>query len=144
MVSKGLAELSQRGFQQAIEEGFITALDIIDDIVLDIPTATELMSKFLARAVVDEVGSWLELICADRDVDHCPRSLLTILSLQVIPPAFLKNNPITNKRAIDALTSASNLVAEKHSRFLFVSAYSSLFFCRFSSSRFSPFFLFFH
>lgn len=38
-----------------IAQGFQVVLDSINDIVLDCPDAADLVSKFLARAIVDEI-----------------------------------------------------------------------------------------
>jgi len=38
-----------------IAEGFQLALDSLDDIVLDTPDAVDVLSKFLARAIIDEI-----------------------------------------------------------------------------------------
>jgi len=40
---------------QDIADGFQTALDKLDDTLLDIPQAGEMLAKFLARAIVDEL-----------------------------------------------------------------------------------------
>jgi len=38
-----------------IVEGFQATLDVLDDVLLDTPEAVDILSKFLARAIVDEV-----------------------------------------------------------------------------------------
>jgi len=40
---------------EKLTEGFQAALDSLDDVVLDTPDAVDVLSKFLARAIVDEV-----------------------------------------------------------------------------------------
>jgi len=69
-----------------ISEGFQAALDSIDDLALDNPDAVDVLSKFLARAIVDEV----------------------------VPPAFLKTAYTESSRAKETLALATALVTEKH------------------------------
>jgi len=69
-----------------IETGFQRTLDVLDDIVLDSPDAVEVLSKFIARAVVDEV----------------------------IPPRFLKDVQAHSNNAKEAIALASALTTEKH------------------------------
>jgi len=40
---------------EKIVEGFQITLDVLDDVLLDTPDAVDILSKFLARAIVDEV-----------------------------------------------------------------------------------------
>jgi len=69
-----------------IETGFQRTLDVLDDAVLDCPDAVEVLSKFIARALVDEV----------------------------IPPRFLKDAQAHNNNAKEAIALASALTTEKH------------------------------
>jgi len=69
-----------------IAEGLQLALDHLEDAALDTPNAIELLSKFLARAVIDEI----------------------------IPPIFLKSAETRTQMAKDVLTLANALIAEKH------------------------------
>jgi len=69
-----------------IAEGFQAALDSIDDLSLDTPDAVDVLSKFLARAIVDEV----------------------------IAPAFLKTAKTESARAKETIALATALVTEKH------------------------------
>jgi programmed cell death protein 4 len=71
-----------------IAEGFQVALNALDDFVLDTPDAVDVLSKFLARAIVDEV----------------------------IAPAFIKSaqSHVDSNRAKECLALASGLVTEKH------------------------------
>jgi len=69
-----------------IAEGFQAALDSIDDLSLDTPDAVDVLSKFLARAIVDEV----------------------------IAPAFLKTARAESSRAKETIALATALVTEKH------------------------------
>jgi len=69
-----------------IEEGFQQALDSLDDAALDIPDAVDIISKFLARAVVDEI----------------------------VPPVFLTNAASSSPQAKEALRRATALATESH------------------------------
>lgn len=69
-----------------IEDGFQKVLDSIDDMALDTPDAPEVVSKFLARAIVDEV----------------------------IPPIFLKNVYAESKQAVETVALSNALITEKH------------------------------
>jgi len=69
-----------------IETGFQKTLDAIDDIVLDCPDAVEVLSKFIARAVVDEI----------------------------IAPRFLKDAHTGSNNAKEVIALASALTTEKH------------------------------
>jgi len=69
-----------------IAQGFQLVLDSINDIVLDCPDAADLVSKFLARAIVDEI----------------------------VAPAFLKNAQIQSKLAQEAIAMTNALVTEKY------------------------------
>jgi len=66
--------------------GFQICLDSIDDLALDTPEATEVLAKFLARAIVDEI----------------------------VPPAFVKSAIATSPRAEEVLAMASGLITESH------------------------------
>jgi programmed cell death protein 4 len=56
LVSKLLSSVyNQAVTADKIAEGFQAALDSLEDIVLDTPDAVEILAKFLARAVIDEV-----------------------------------------------------------------------------------------
>jgi len=68
------------------EEAFQIALDKLDDSMVDIPLAAEMLSKFIARAIVDEV----------------------------IPPYVLKLNFADSKNANETLAQASRLVNDPH------------------------------
>jgi len=68
-----------------IQSGFLAALKSLPDFKLDSPEASEILGKFLGRAVFDEI----------------------------VPPAFLKSTT-TNDLAEEAITFASVLVNEKH------------------------------
>jgi hypothetical protein len=70
-----------------ISKGFQLALDSIDDLILDIPDGVEILAKFLARAIIDEI----------------------------LPPSFLKNAIITeNSRGKEVIQLATGMVTEKH------------------------------
>jgi hypothetical protein len=70
-----------------IEDGFQRVVDRIDDISLDNPDAVDTLSKFLARAVVDEI----------------------------VAPAFLKNaHDNANKKAKEVLSLANGMITERH------------------------------
>jgi len=66
--------------------GFQACLDSIDDLVLDTPDATEILAKFLARAIVDEI----------------------------IPPAFIKTAITNSPKSEEVLALASGLITESH------------------------------
>lgn len=38
-----------------MQKGFISLVAAIDDLSLDVPTASEMLSTFIARAVIDEI-----------------------------------------------------------------------------------------
>jgi len=67
-------------------EGFQQALDVMEDLVLDVPAAADMLGKFIARAIVDEI----------------------------IPPAFLNNSHVKSDLAKDALALANGLVTDPH------------------------------
>jgi len=71
---------------EKIAEGFQTALDKLDDLLLDSPDAVDLLAKFLARAIVDEI----------------------------VPPAFIKNATAESKATKEVLALTSALTTEKH------------------------------
>lgn len=87
LTSQLLTALTTTNFTSSdIEAGFQRTLDVIDDVVLDSPDAVEVLSKFIARAIVDEV----------------------------IPPRFLKDAQAHNNNAKEAIALASALTTEKH------------------------------
>jgi len=56
LVSKLISAVYSTAIEPAkISEGFQLALNAIDDLSLDTPDAVDVLSKFLARAIVDEV-----------------------------------------------------------------------------------------
>jgi len=59
------------------EEGFQDALGKLDDAILDIPLADEMLGKFIARAIVDEVlpPAFLKTCRAESDLAHGAASL---------------------------------------------------------------------
>lgn len=67
-------------------EGFQTAINKLDDHILDIPLADEMLGKFIARAIVDEI----------------------------IPPSFLKSSFVDTKLTNNAITLAANLINDPH------------------------------
>jgi len=67
-------------------DGFQTALDKLDDAILDIPLADEMLGKFIARAIVDEI----------------------------VPPAFLKTCFSDSTHATAAVSLAARLVNDPH------------------------------
>eukprot|EP01101_Sappina_pedata_P008563 TRINITY_DN4774_c0_g1_i1.p1 TRINITY_DN4774_c0_g1~~TRINITY_DN4774_c0_g1_i1.p1 ORF type:complete len:291 (+),score=136.74 TRINITY_DN4774_c0_g1_i1:143-1015(+) len=70
----------------SIQNGFKQALDNLDDVTLDNPDAPEVLAKFLARAVVDEI----------------------------LAPAFLTNVSIRSKLAQTSVDLAIGLSTESH------------------------------
>jgi programmed cell death protein 4 len=71
---------------EEISNGFQLVLNKLDDYVLDTPNASEVMGKFLARAIVDEI----------------------------IAPVFLKNASTPNELAKEAIALANAMITEKH------------------------------
>jgi len=71
---------------EQFEQGFQIVLDKIDDVALDVPDVADVLAKFLARAVVDEI----------------------------VPPAFLKSAVAETPLAKESLSLASALATEKH------------------------------
>jgi len=71
-----------------IADGFDYALDSLEEASLDVPDATEVVAKFIARAIVDDV----------------------------VPPVFLKNakSKASNAKAEEAITIATALSTENH------------------------------
>jgi hypothetical protein len=69
-----------------IEDGFQRVLDRIDDISLDNPDAVDVLSKFLARAMVDEI----------------------------VAPAFLKNAAAETEKAKEVLSLTNGMTTERH------------------------------
>jgi hypothetical protein len=86
-VSKLLSNLYFNVISPAdIAEGFQQALDLIDDIHLDVPLADEMLAKFLSRAIVDEV----------------------------IPPAFLNTASTKSSLAKETLALAHGFITDPH------------------------------
>lgn len=71
---------------EKMEAGFQRAIESIEDLCLDTPDGIELVSKFTARAVVDEI----------------------------LPPSFLKSVHVSSEREKEILSLANALVTEKH------------------------------
>jgi len=69
-----------------IAQGFQVSLDALDDAALDTPDAVDVLSKFLARAVVDDV----------------------------VPPAFLRSARAESKEAKECLALVQGLTTERH------------------------------
>jgi hypothetical protein len=67
-----------------IQEGFQLALDSIEDASLDIPDATDILAKFLGRAIVDEI----------------------------VPPKFLTTAKASCPKAMEALRIANTLYTD--------------------------------
>lgn len=87
LTSQLLTALTTNGMTSSdIETGFQRTLDVIDDAILDCPDGVEVLSKFIARALVDEV----------------------------IPPRFLKDAQAHSNNAKEAIALASALTTEKH------------------------------
>jgi len=87
LTSRLLSSLSNSALKpEKVMEGFQAVLDLLSDIVLDNPDATEVLAKFLARGVSDEI----------------------------LPPVFLKNAFAENSRAKEVLALAHGLTTEPH------------------------------
>jgi len=71
---------------EKMEAGFQRAIESIEDLCLDTPDGIELVSKFIARAVVDEI----------------------------LPPSFLKSAHVSSEREKEIISLANALVTEKH------------------------------
>jgi len=69
---------------EKIAEGFQAALDVLEDVVLDTPDAVGILSKFLARAIIDET----------------------------VPPAFLKNATANTDLAKQCLQLTNSLLTQ--------------------------------
>jgi len=67
-------------------DGLQAALDAVDDFTLDIRHGVDMLAKFIARAIVDEV----------------------------VPPAFLKNATADSDKAREVLSLANGLISERH------------------------------
>eukprot|EP01102_Stenamoeba_stenopodia_P018424 TRINITY_DN6756_c0_g2_i2.p1 TRINITY_DN6756_c0_g2~~TRINITY_DN6756_c0_g2_i2.p1 ORF type:complete len:348 (+),score=87.55 TRINITY_DN6756_c0_g2_i2:65-1108(+) len=67
-------------------DGLQAALDAVDDFTLDIRDGVDMLAKFIARAIVDEV----------------------------VPPAFLKNALAESDKAREVLSLANGLISERH------------------------------
>jgi len=78
LVSQLLAQVYNIFLAHDIQNGFQRLLDRLPDLVIDIPSARELLGKFIARAIHDEI----------------------------LPPAFLKEAPINNKDASHVISLA--------------------------------------
>jgi len=87
LVSKLLSSLYNRIISpNHIGEGFQQALDKLDDISLDAPTAPDMLGKFLARAIFDEI----------------------------IPPVFLTGAVADSPKAKEAIHLAQGLINDPH------------------------------
>jgi len=85
LASELLPRLYPTVTRDKIVEGFTVLLERLDDLRLDIPNAPELLSNFLARAVVDDI----------------------------LPPAFLSPDSADIETAKEALIQARNLISGK-------------------------------
>lgn len=85
LASELLPRLFPTVSRDKIVEGFTVLLERLDDLKLDIPNAPELLSKFLARAVVDDI----------------------------LPPAFLSPDSADIETAKETLVQARNLISGK-------------------------------
>lgn len=72
--------------RELVCEGFQQTLDLLDDIVLDSPDAVDLLGKFIARAILDEV----------------------------MPPSFLTNCVVETPKSKEAAALATALLNEPH------------------------------
>jgi len=87
LISKLLCSLYNNTIPpQKIEEGFQEALNSLEDMVLDTPDAADVLAKFLARAIVDEI----------------------------VPPAFVKTAEIKTAIAKECISLTNALITEKH------------------------------
>jgi len=83
LVSKLLSSLYNVAVTpEKLAEGFQAVLNALEDVVLDTPDAVDILSKFLARAIIDEV----------------------------VAPAFLKHADVTNVLAEQAISLAEALI----------------------------------
>jgi len=69
-----------------LEQGFQQSLNSLSDFQLDTPDAADVLGRFIARAVFDEI----------------------------VPPIFLKNATVNNELASESLSIASGLTTENH------------------------------
>jgi len=85
LVSKMLSIFYNKAITaEKIYDGFQAALNSMEDIVLDTPNAAEVLAKFLARSIMDEV----------------------------VPPAFLKSAKVNSLLAEEVLGMAAGLTTE--------------------------------
>lgn len=75
-------EITPNGYSEC----FQTCLDKLEELTIDIPQAGEMLSKFLARAIVDEV----------------------------LPPAFPKTCDLASLKAEECVTLVTSLIKDKH------------------------------
>lgn len=78
MISQLLAQVYNIFHGHDIQNGFQLLLDRLPDLILDVPAATELLAKFVARAIFDEI----------------------------LAPAFLKEATVGNKEAARVISLA--------------------------------------
>jgi len=87
LISKLFSTLYGNTFTIAhLEQGFQLALNALPDFQLDTPDAADLLGRFIARGIFDEI----------------------------VPPSFLKNATVLNKLTSESLSTASGLVTENH------------------------------
>lgn len=87
LVSKLLTALYENAIvKQDYEDGFKAALNKLEDMIIDIPQAGDMLGKFIARAIMDEI----------------------------IPPAFLKSVEIESNTMRDCVASANGHVNDPH------------------------------
>jgi len=84
IVSRLFVALSKIVTFEQFSAGFQQALDLLEDVILDSPDGVDLLGKFIARAIMDEV----------------------------VPPAFLKNVTLENDKAKECFALANTLVNE--------------------------------
>jgi len=87
LVSKLLSALYPKIVSlERMVEGFQQLLDVLDDVVLDVPSAADMTGKFLARAIIDEI----------------------------VPPSFLKTAFAESPLAKEAVDMAHGLTTDHH------------------------------
>jgi len=87
LTSKMISELFLDVFDRSdIWQGFQTVLDSVEDNVLDIPQAVDMVGKFIARSIADDV----------------------------LPPSFLDTAICPSKQATDAVMLARGLIEAPH------------------------------
>jgi len=107
LVSQLLAQAYNIFLAHDMQNGFQRLLDRLPDLVIDIPSATELLGKFIARAIHDEILPPAFLKEA---------TLNNKIASHVISLAYETTNAPTEKRRLDKIWGAGALVSVRKLR----------------------------